>query len=464
MRDRNYRRFLFKEATEASGVDIFANAEVMTPAEFVQNYGKEEKTQDMTNEEKFVSLYEILFEAKKGYKKRFPKPPQTVLSADGDIKGVEVDPERLSDVLRTRAGKGSIPQDVPYIHPGTASSTLIPASSLAKKKEAPPTDDIVVVDEQQKPIDLNVLARTLTDYSNPKFTLLKQNEKMKKSSTGEYEAFYNIGIPAIMGMVFDEKSNKFKIINTCPSAGSCMHVCYATKGGYVQYQAVSEKQNLTLNLLYNHPDEYVQKAVDEIVAVVKKHATPSKDLPRGIKTVIRWHDSGDFFSEDYLRLTLHIIERVKDALPSFYHDFIQFYAYTKRAKMVEPFQGKGLTLRKSIGAKPEEEREIHPEKDLFSQIIPKSLKDAMMKQGVIEKTEDKWIINPGKEDKLKKAIKDSSEVKFKNSYPLLTMAEYEDIEDSLKGTDKKVNVIILPGDNDRPAKDPNVAGVYLMFH
>lgn len=134
MRDRNYRRFLFKEATEASGADIFANAEVMTPAEFIQNYGKEEETKEMTNEEKFVSLYEILFEAKK--QKRFPKPPQTVLSADGDIKGVEVDPERLSDVLRTRAGKGSIPQDVPYIHPGTASSTLVPASSLAKKKSS----------------------------------------------------------------------------------------------------------------------------------------------------------------------------------------------------------------------------------------------------------------------------------------------------------------------------------------
>jgi hypothetical protein len=466
MRDKSYRRFLFKEATQASGESIFANAEVMTPAEFVQNYGKEEESQEMTNEQKFVSLYEILFEAKKGYQKRFPKPPQTVLTPGGDIKGVEVDPERLSGVLATRAGKGQIPQDVPYIHPGTASSTMVPASSLTKKKtEQPaPSDEIVVVDEQQKPIDLHVLARTLTDYSNPKFTLLKQNEKMKKSSTGEYEAFYNIGIPAIMGMVFDEKDNKFKIINTCPSAGSCMHVCYATKGGYVQYQAVSEKQNLTLNLLYNHPDQYVDKAVDEIVAVVKKHATPTKDLPRGIKTVIRWHDSGDFFSEDYLRLTLHIIERVKDALPSFYHDFIQFYAYTKRAKMVEPFQGKGLLLRKSIGAKPEEEREIHPDKDMFSQIVPKSVKDDMMKQGVIEKTEDKWIVNPGKDDVLKKAIKDSPEVKFKNSYPMLTMSEYEDMEDSLKGTDKKVNVIILPGENDRPAKDPNVAGVYLMFH
>ena len=411
---------------------------------------------------KFVNLYEILFEANKG--RRFPKPPQTVLSPDGDIRGVGVDEKRLSDVLATRAGKGKLPQDIPYIHSGTASSTVIPASSLTKKKTGEPasSDEIVVVDENDKPIDLHVLARTLTNYSNPKFKLLKQNQKMKKSSTGEYEAFYNIGIPAIMGMVFDERENKFKIINTCPSAGSCMHVCYATKGGYVQYQAVSEKQNLTLNLLYNHPDQYVNKAVDEIVAVVKKHAAPSTDLPKGIKTVIRWHDSGDFFSEDYLRLALHVIERVKDSLPSFYHDFVQFYAYTKRINMTEPFKGKDLLLRKSMGAKPEEERNIDPNKDMFSQIVSKSVKDDMIDQGVIEKTEDKWIVNSGKEDILKKAIRDSS--KFKNSYPMLTMAEYEDVEDSLKGTDKKVNVIILPGENDRPAKDPNVAGVYLMFH
>ena len=67
-------------------------------------------------------------------------------------------------------------------------------------------------------------------------------------------------------------------------------------------------------------------------------------------------------------------------------------------------------------------------------------------------------------DELKNAIKSSPEVKFKNSYPILTMGEYEDAEDSLKKSGEKVNVIILPGENDRPAKDPNVAGVYLMFH
>lgn len=473
MRDKTYRTrtaFMFKESAEASsGASIFSNSEVMSPEEFVEKYGEGDGGHaDPLSEGKRLhgrrSLYSLIYEAKAT--RRFPKPPQSS-EPGSDIKSTDVDPKRLANILGTRADKGAIPADVPYIHPGTASSTVVPAGSLNKKNR--PEDggvgsDVVIVDDQNKPIDLGVLAKKLTNYSQSGFTLLKQNEKMKKSSTGELEAFYNIGIPAIMGMVFDEKANKFKIINTCPSAGACMHVCYATKGGYVQYQAVSEKQNLTLNLLYNHPDQYVDKAVSEIVAVVKKHATPAEATPRGIKTVIRWHDSGDFFSEDYLRLTLHIIERVKGELPFFMKDMVQFYAYTKRAKMVEPFQNKGLLLRKSVGAKPEEEREIHPDKDMFSAIVPKSVKDDMIAKGVIEKTETKWIVLPGKEEELKQAILNSKEVKFKNSYPMLTMAEYEDVEDSLRGTDRKVNVIILPGDNDRPAKDPNVAGVYLMFH
>ena len=67
-------KLLFKEEV-SSGRDIFANAEVMTPAEFVQNYGEEEESPEMTNEQKFVNLYEILFEANKG--RRFPKPPRS---------------------------------------------------------------------------------------------------------------------------------------------------------------------------------------------------------------------------------------------------------------------------------------------------------------------------------------------------------------------------------------------------
>jgi hypothetical protein len=41
--------------------------------------------------------------------------------------------------------------------------------------------------------------------------------------------------------------------------------------------------------------------------------------------------------------------------------------------MTEPFKGKDLLLRKSMGAKPEEERNIDPNKDMFSQIVSKSV-------------------------------------------------------------------------------------------
>lgn len=74
MRDRNYKRFLFKEAAGASGAAIFANAEVMTPAEFVRDYApqadeKEEK-QELAERVKAVSLYEIILRLQKKSIKR----------------------------------------------------------------------------------------------------------------------------------------------------------------------------------------------------------------------------------------------------------------------------------------------------------------------------------------------------------------------------------------------------------
>lgn len=461
-------RYLILNEGAVSGAGIFANAEVMSPEEFVQKYsgnmppevpGESETIQEMLTRRVQTKLLDKLI-SEAPYVKRFPKPPQKTL-AGGDVKGTELDPSKLAGALSVRSGKGKLPQDFPYVHPGTASDTLVPASSLAKRRTETSPEDIVIVDEQEQPIDLSVLKKILTDYNKPGFTLLKQNEKMKKSSTGELEAFFNIGIPAIMGLVFDEAENKFKIINTCPSAGSCMQVCYATKGGYVQYRAVSEKQNLALNLLYNRPGEYIQRVVTEVIKEVQKYA---KD---NIKTIIRWHDAGDFFSEDYLRLTHHTIERVKGELPSFLRNYVKFYAYTKRAALADKMPHKDLLLRKSIGAKPEEERLIDPTKDMFSQIVPKSVKDEMVAAGAIKHIEEegksKWVYADNREEEVKQAILKSKEVKFKNSFPMLTMAEYEQVEDDL-GDDDRVNVIILPGENDRPAKDIHVAGVYLMFH
>ena len=440
--------------------DIFASAEIMTPGEFIEKYSEKESEPDAVNES--VSLFDLLFEAVD--QKRKPKPPQSVLTPDGDIKGRELEPEEIADTIRSRSAGEKLPGNIPYIHPADARDVAyrrsLPTYSLRGKdlKDRKVEEEILVVDEKNEPIDLTYLAKKLTDYSSPNFKILKQNEKMKKSTTGELEAFYNIGIPAIMGLVFDEKQGKFIIINTCPSAGSCMHACYATKGGYVQYQRASEKQNLTLNLLYNRPEEYMEKTVLELTKEVKKYAK------KNIKTVIRWHDSGDFYSAGYLDVAIKIIEKTKQQLPEQMRGMIQFYAYTKRSELADQYKGKGLLLRKSIGATPAEERRINPTEDMFSQIVPKEVKDDLIKDGVIKKIKDKWVVLPGKERNLKNAILSSPKVRFKNTYPMLTMHEYETKEDTSWPEDEKVNVIILPGDNDRPAKDIRVAGVYLMFH
>lgn len=487
-------RYLILNEGAVSGAGIFANAEVMSPDEFVQKYsgnmppevpGESETIQEMfTRRVQTKLLDKLLQEAP--YVKRFPKPPQKPLAPGSDIRGMEVDPEYLTGVLGKRSerapdrinkkgevvkgGAGALPNAFPYLHPSTATDTIVPASSLNRKNRGPEseTGDIPVVDQNEKQIDLSVLKRIVTNY-NKKFTLLKQNDKMKKSTTGELEAFFNIGIPAIMGLVFDEKDDKFKIINTCPGAGSCMQVCYATKGRYVQYRASSENLNIALNMLYNRPEMYEERLVNEILQNVQQYAQDK------IRTVVRWHDSGDFYSEDYLKLAHHIIDRVKGELPASLQNFVKFYAYTKRPSLAAKLPHKDLLLRKSLGATPEEERQIDPTKDMFSQIVPKSVKTLLMKTGAIVKKSEvgkkesgvegdsAWTYAPNREEEVKMAILNSSKVKFKNSFPMLTMAEYEQVEDDL-GDDDRVNVIILPGENDRPAKDIHVAGVYLMFH
>ena len=402
-------KFLFKEEASSGEVNITSGWEIMSPGEFVEKYGKEDSSEEEVLAEGLRGLYNLLFEAE--YEKRIARPPQSVLTPGGDIKGAEVKPERFSDILATRAERdkqnraGRLPADIPYIHPGTAKATVtgakprnfVPAGGLVKSKRP---EEIAVVDENEKPIDLKVLVKTLTSYDRKNFKILKQNQKMVKSTTGEYEAFYNIGIPAIMGLVFDQRENKFKVINTCPSAGICLKGCYAIKGGYVQYQGSSETQSILLNLLYNHPEEYVKRAVKEIVDVVVKNAKYRGER-KSMKTVIRWHDAGDFFSADYLRLALHIIEKVKEELPFFLRDHVEFYAYTKRVKLTKELGDltKDLLLRKSLGARAEEEAEIDPETDMFSQIVPKEVKDELIEKGVIEKVGGKPESDSEEEEK-----------------------------------------------------------------
>ena len=70
-----------------------------------------------------------------------------------------------------------------------------------------------------------------------------KNLKLKELST------YNIGIPALRGLVYDIEHKQFYVINTCPGAGACAKVCYARRGRYVIQSNIFVKQTRILNLL-----------------------------------------------------------------------------------------------------------------------------------------------------------------------------------------------------------------------
>lgn len=120
--------------------------------------------------------------------------------------------------------------------------------------------------------------------------LLTQNDKMKKASVRTF----NFGIPAY------QSANGTK---TCPFAKDCVSNCYARQGAYLWGTV---KAAYEYRLTVSQQDDFVDVMIKEIK---KKKAQ-----------AIRIHDSGDFYSREYVSKWLKII----DAMPN-----VQFYAYTK---------------------------------------------------------------------------------------------------------------------------------------
>ena len=118
---------------------------------------------------------------------------------------------------------------------------------------------IPIVDPDGKRFDLDKLAADITQRPTK---LLKQNEKMQHSD-GTTSIFYNIGLPALTGLGYDEGKKEFVIINTCPGAGECKTFCYALKGGYVQWAPVSMSQTRIL-----HYENFYRDFFDQLNAEI----------------------------------------------------------------------------------------------------------------------------------------------------------------------------------------------------
>jgi hypothetical protein len=124
--------------------------------------------------------------------------------------------------------------------------------------------------------------------------LLTQNAKLKKTSIKNNARVLNFSLPAY-------KSKKGKTI--CPFAKDCIKYCYAQKGNYT-FPSVRKGLNR----------RYELTKTNEFIPMM--NATITLERP----THVRIHDSGDFYSIDYLNKWLQIANDNKDVI---------FYAYTK---------------------------------------------------------------------------------------------------------------------------------------
>ena len=136
--------------------------------------------------------------------------------------------------------------------------------------------------------------------------LLTQNSKMKKTSKENKSKILNFSIPA-----FKTKSGK----TTCPFAGGCQKYCYAQKGNYTRFPIVQELME----------QKYLLSKQENFTTLMNEEIKKKKP------THVRIHDSGDFYSPEYLNKWVTIAKQNKDVI---------FYAYTKSIK----FFTEGLTV------------------------------------------------------------------------------------------------------------------------
>lgn len=105
----------------------------------------------------------------------------------------------------------------------------------------------------------------------------------------------------------------------CPMAGACKSYCYATVGQQAFRSGVLRRARA---FLATQQADFVPRMIQEIGKAVKKGAK-----------AIRIHDSGDFYSLEYL-LNWFLIAQ---AFPG-----VKFYAYTKMVPLVQQTTSAGL--------------------------------------------------------------------------------------------------------------------------
>jgi hypothetical protein len=290
--------------------------------------------------------------------------------------------------------------------------------------------------------------------------LLKQNEKMKHSN-GELEQFFNIGFAALVGAAIDESTNEVIIVNTCPGAGACMVDCFEMKGGFIQYEAGWLSRSRILTYLLNDPQGFS----NQLNAEIDKEARAG--AKGGYSVSVRWHNSGDFFSPEYIQLAFNIAK----ANPT-----VKFYAYTKIAEAALADKPKNFIINWSEGAKIGQEKKIKAQdpnlertknsrivpENLFWDLLKKDAKGNLDKEGADDKgAGGRWVMrDQAATAELKKRLSQKYGLSVSS---ILDYDEYMAKRNSIP-TGMKYNVIVAPGEGDVSANDHGVLSTLLLRH
>lgn len=339
---------------------------------------------------------------------------EPLLGPDDDgVKPADMEP--MLQKKKELGGKAD--HETPYIHKST----------------------FTVVDDSGKEIDLDKLRQIITKRPD---RILTQNNKIQKSGDKTF-VFFNLTLPAYKGLWYDEKSNEWKIVTTCPSAGMCKQVCYARKGGYVQFPAAFTFSAKILNFLLNDWQGFKNQLAKEIETEYQKFSQ------KGTTIVVRWHDSGDFFNEKYLQIALDIAK----ATPEVIH-----YAYTKQIGMINKAdKPKNFIFNFSMGGTQDTSIESKHKKSI---IVPKQhFKDLFPQVGAHLKFDG--IIPAENLKLLKQRLSSEYSIPSEN---IITYEQLIKIPYDQKTATPKWHVIVKPGDGDDAAMRKDVITTLLLIH